>query len=65
MILSAIAASVTFESVRHVDHLPPGAAPALGVLAVMVVYRIVNDVLIAAVIYMLARSTASTGSRSR
>jgi diguanylate cyclase (GGDEF)-like protein len=55
MILSALAASVTFQSVRHLDHLPSGAAPALGVLAAMVVYRIVNDVLIAAMIYLAAR----------
>jgi diguanylate cyclase (GGDEF)-like protein len=55
MVLAALAASATFQSARQLDHLPAGAAPAVGVLAAMAAYRIVNDVLIAAIIYLAAR----------
>lgn len=46
---------MTFQSIERVDHLPNGAAPALGVLAALISYRIVNGTAIASIMYLAVR----------
>lgn len=65
VILSALAAGALYHLVAGAAGGPRGLAPALGVLCALAVYRLVNDVAVATVIYLATRPAPFTAGLVR
>jgi len=55
VVLSVLAARSADSALSQVGHIPTGAAQVVGVIGAVVVYRLVNDGAIAAVLYLTTR----------
>jgi len=55
VVLSVLAAKATDSTLSQIAHIPTGAAQVMGVIGALVVYRLVNDGAITAVLYLTTR----------